>query len=1183
MYLKTLELQGFKSFADKTKIELGGGIAAIVGPNGSGKSNIVEAIQWVLGEQSAKTLRGHKMQDIIFNGTKNRKPLGVAEISIVLDNSDHSLDIDFTEVKVTRRLYRSGEGEYLINGKNVRLKDVRRLFADSGIGSDGYAVIGQGRIVEIIDSRPEDRRAIVEETAGIVKYRERKKEAQRKIDNADQNLLRLMDIMTEIEGRLGPLATDAENAEKYLTFAKERDQLAIGMLGETLQDTGEKLIAVEKEEAQAGAAQERLFATVMAKEAKIAEEKASLVLENDNYHKREQEYHSLKLEIEKSEGELKSLNSRLSGSQDKQKLLSDTITAENDRAEQLAEEITSFETEDLRLRERLHELRSSLNAMESQRKSAAADLLKAESEMENMRNQAFESTRACAMKKNERIAVVQRMESLEKRVQAISEKSLHYEDENSVLDHRMAEITANMDDLMTEKDALDQKKSGIDREHENLKAKLREHRESLVDLKMRISRGEARLKVLEELTLKREGFYPGVRAVLERKSKGGCEGIYGVVAELIRVDKAYTVAIESVLGSALQNIVTETGEDASDAVAYLKSQRKGIATFLPLDLLRINERRKIPQDISEHPGYRGNAADMVSAPQRVKPAVEYLLGNTLIFEKLSDAVAVTRRHKGQFRMVSMDGDVIQAGGTVSGGSREKSKNSFLQRQNEVEELRRFLLNGERRTEEINGYIDDANEQLQRLNDDYEKIEAKQEHLTKELSAFDNEINTIDARRELFEKEQEVLNGENDQLLTERSLLTKTLTRIDEEIAAAEGEEQRLLAEITQREDAFKHAKSSENKDRDAFTELQVSFAEAKSAYEHNRNLLERGRLDLDELQRQSAEKQREHAAATEEYSRINGRRQELSESLMQRNRELLIFADALSAEKNQRDAHSASLEKEEQALKALQKEESAAKEKVYQLSLRKERYQVEMEQCEGQLREEYHMVLADAIPYINREQTKKEKRDRVKMLKQQIAALGSVNIGAIEEYQAVSERYDFLKDQRNDVLEAKASLENIVAEMDDIIVKRFQSTFQEINESFQKTFPAFFHGGHGELQLTDGEDLLHCGVDIVVQPPGKRLQHLSLLSGGEKSLSGIALLFAILKVKPSPFYVLDEIDAALDDANVRRFGDYLTKYGVDSQFLVITHRQGTMESAETMYGVTMAEEGVSQTVSVKLV
>lgn len=1183
MYLKTLELQGFKSFADKTKIELGGGIAAIVGPNGSGKSNIVEAIQWVLGEQSAKTLRGHRMQDIIFNGTKNRKPLGVAEISIVLDNSDRSLDIDFTDVKVTRRLYRSGEGEYLINGKNVRLKDVRRLFADSGIGSDGYAVIGQGRIVEIIDSRPEDRRAIVEETAGIVKYRERKKEAQRKIDSADQNLLRLMDIMTEIEGRLDPLATDAENAEKYLTFAKEKDQLSIGMLGETLQDTRDKLLIVEKEEAEAVADQEHFAAVVMAKEAKIAEEKASLTLENDNYHLREQEYHRLKLEIEKDEGELKSLDSRLSGSLDKQKILSDAMTAENDRAGQLADEITSHETEDFRLKDRLHELRSRLNAMENQRKNTAADLLKAETEMDDMRSLAFESTRACAMKKNERIAVAQRIDSLEKRLHTISEKSLHYEEENDVLDHRMAEITANIDDLTAETDALEQKKNSIDREHESLKTKQREQRESLVELKMRISRGEARLKILEELTLKREGFYPGVRAVLERKSKGNCDGIYGVVAELIRVDKAYTVAIESVLGSALQNIVTETGEDASEAVAYLKTQRKGVATFLPLDLLRINERKKIPKDILDHSGYRGNAADMVSAPQRVKPAVEYLLGNTLIFEKLSDAVAVTRRHKGQFRMVSMDGDVIQAGGTVSGGSREKNKNGFLQRQNEVEELRRFLLNGEQKNEEILHEIEVTNEQLQILDLNYKRISEKQENLRKELSVFDNEINTIDARRELFEKERNVLGGENDQLLAEQSELAEALRRMDMEIAAAEKEEQRLLTEISQREDAFKHAKSSENKDRDAFTELQVSFAETKSAYEHNRSLLERRRLEFDELQRQYSGKQREHDAVTEEYARINGQRQDLSESLMCRNRELIAFADELSAEKSQRDAHSDAVEKEEQTLKTLWKEESEAKEKVYQLSLRKERYQAELEQCEGQLKEDYHMVLADAIPYINRDQTKKEKRERIKVLKQQIAALGAVNLGAIDEYRAVSERYDFLKDQRNDVLEAKTSLENIVAEMDDIIVKRFQATFDEINESFQKTFPAFFHGGHGELQLTDGEDLLHSGVDIVVQPPGKRLQHLSLLSGGEKSLSGIALLFAILKVKPSPFYVLDEIDAALDDANVRRFGDYLTKYGVDSQFLVITHRQGTMESAETMYGVTMAEEGVSQTVSVKLV
>lgn len=1182
MFLKSLELQGFKSFADKTKIELSGGIAAIVGPNGSGKSNIVEAIQWVLGEQSAKSLRGHKMQDVIFNGTKNRKPLGVAEISIVLDNSDHSLDLDFTEVKVTRRLYRSGEGEYLINGKNVRLKDIHRLFADSGIGSDGYAVIGQGRIVEILDSRPEDRRSIVEETAGIVKYRERKKEALRKIDGADQNLLRLTDIMTEIEDRLGPLEQDAKNAERFLEYSEEKDKLAIGILGETILDARDRLDAAEKEAAQAQAAHDEVSAALMVKEARVEEQKATLALENDRFHQREQEYHALKLSIEKEEGELKSLDTRVAGFADLRQVLSENIHNDEIREAAAAERVEEADLEGAALKNTLDGLGAELSAMEDRRKSETEELLNAEAEMEALRNRAFEATRDSAHKKNQRMAAEQKLEAAEKRLEAAEEKLSHYATEESVLIERLDEIRDRIDDLSDEELTLNAEIACSREESEQIRAAGEKQRESLVELKMRLNRGEARLKVLEELTLKREGFYPGVRAVLERKAKGGYDGIFGVLAELIHVDKDYTIAIESVLGSALQNIVTETGEDAAEAVAFLKTNRRGVATFLPLDLLRIMDRRTIPKEILNHKSYLGNAADMVTAPQRVRPAVEYLLGNTLIFRDLNDAVALTRRFKGQFRMVTVEGDVINAGGTVSGGSREKSKNSFLQRQNEVDELRRLLLNGDRQTEAINRQIEEYKERYQRSKEKTEQLYRKVERLKNDFAAFDNEISTIDARRELFDREREGLLLEQDRLRRDKEELESVLREWNHGIAAAEETEKSLMAEITQREEDFKSAKSREGVVRDEYTNLQVRLAEAKAAYENNRINRNRILSELEEIRSVLGERRNEFHKTAAESNTAEERRTALETAVMVKNRKLLEFSEALAEERRERDALAAALEEAEREVKTMSGDAATRRDVVYRLSLRKERLMLELQQCEEQLREDYQMIPADAIPFIDRDRTKKDKRDRIKVLKNQIAALGTVNVGAIEEFKAVTERYDFLTEQRNDVLEAKASLESIVAEMDDIIVKRFKETFDAINESFQKTFPAFFHGGHGELLFTDENDLLNTGVDIVVQPPGKRLQHLSLLSGGEKSLSGIALLFAILKVKPSPFYVLDEIDAALDDANVRRFSDYLTEYGTDSQFMVITHRQGTMEAAETMYGVTMAEEGVSKTVSVRL-
>lgn len=1182
MYLKSLELQGFKSFADKTKIELGGGIAAVVGPNGSGKSNIVEAIQWVLGEQSAKTLRGHKMQDVIFNGTKKRKPLGVAEISMVLDNGDHALDLDFEEIKVTRRLYRSGEGEYLINGKNVRLKDIHRLFADSGIGNDGYAVIGQGRISEILESRPEERRSIVEETAGVVKYRERKKEALQKINHAEQNLVRLADIMAEIESRLDPLAAEAKNAEKYLDYVAKKDHLAIGLLAETVLETREKLEKAETEEKELVAAYDSLSAEVMVKEAQMAGKKSAIAMKEDFFHSEEQHFHALKLAIQESEGELKSLDSRILGYDDKRAMLLSTVRGEQEKCAQKTADAETAATENAALKEKLDALRVSLAAMEDRRKSEAEDLLKAEAEMEVLRNSAFETTRACGLKKNERLAAEHHISTAEKRLAAIAEKIAHYDGEEAVLDDRIAEINDFIDGLMAEEDEVLQKEKAAAAEMAVLKEQIRAKKDELVTLKMNINRSEARLKVLEELMLKREGFYPGVRAVLERKAKGGYDGIFGVVAELIRVEKDYTIAVEAVLGGALQNIVTETGEDASAAVAFLKQEKRGIATFLPLDLLRISSRRDIPQDILKNQSYRGVAADVVSAPNRVKPVVEYLLNNTLIFDNLDAAVAVTRKHKGQFRIVTLDGDVINAGGAVSGGSREKSKNNFLQRQSEIEELRRYLINGENKIKGLDEDIDNLKEKQLLLDKKSLSLAAKKDSLKKEASAFDGEIGNIDTRRELYGRERETLELETEQLADDVRTDKEKIDRIGQEILSLEAEEKKLMADISVREDAFKKAKSSENKGRDAYTDLQISYAEAKAAYENSRINLNRIQNEKDALTAEIAAHQGEFDETVDAKEKAEQQRQELNEAVLKKNHELLTFSETLDGSKGEKDALHAEAATLEDEVKVLNKGAAEQKDKVYQISVKKERLLLEKQQSEEQLAEEYQLILADALPYIQRDITKKDKKEHIKLLKQQIDVLGPVNVGAIEEYKAVSERFSFLTKQRDDVLEAKASLENIVSEMDEIIVKKFKAAFDAINESFKETFPAFFQGGYGELQLTDEENLLETGVDIIVQPPGKRLQHLSLLSGGEKALSGIALLFAILKVKPSPFYVLDEIDAALDDANVKRFSDYLQKYGVDSQFLVITHRQGTMEASETMYGVTMAEEGVSKTVSVKL-
>ncbi|MEG2148341.1 MAG: chromosome segregation protein SMC [Clostridiales bacterium] len=1182
MYLKTLELQGFKSFADRTSIELQSGIAAIVGPNGSGKSNVVEAIKWVLGEQKAKSLRGHKMEDVIFNGTKKRKPLGMAEVNLILDNSDHGIDYEFTEIKVTRRLYRSGDGEYLINGKNCRLKDIQRLFADTGIGNDGYSVISQGRISQIVEAKPEERRSMVEETAGIVKYRERKKEALRKIANADDNLLRLKDIMTEIESRLGPLEQDSVNAQKYLTFKEEKDTLAMGILAESALDAKKNLEKLLAESDEIQLKYDAICADIITKEAILEDEKANLLKLEDAFGREQQRYHDLSHGIQTAEGEIKSLDSRIFGYDDKLNMLNKEIADLKIKYESAQSKAQSQGKNNEELKEKTQILKEKMDDLQEKRMVDEAHMVKAERHMENLRNEAFEVAREIGHKKNEKISLEQTLETLKKRLLAMDLKKQEYSEDEEVLNQRIEEINDFLDELLTKENEINAKKQQYKDTLLTEKTKINSKRENVMSLKMELSRSEARLKILEELIFKREGFYPGVKAVLEEKSRGKLDGILGVVAEVIKVDKKYAGAIEAVLGSGLQNLVAATGADASKAVAFLKQNRKGVATFLPLDMLKVRPRSVLPEAIKNNTSFIGVAADFVNIPIRMQSVVEYSLGNTLLFQNLDDAIKAAKKAGGNFRYVTPEGDIINSGGSVSGGSREVKKNSFLQRQTEMEELRRRTLEIINEEKIIHEEIETITENRESIKKQLDILDHKREELAYEKTAFDGEIKKIDTRREIYARETESLNLEAEQILAEETQAQAKIENLTNFIDSATVKEAELLGEIEDKDQKFKNAKVTETQGRDDYTQLQIAYTEEKALLENSILNLERLESEATDCKNQLSEKE-EMAKNTEAVkAEAFNKASLLKENVMAKNLELADFSDDLGTGKVAKEELTAKKEALENTLKIQVQSQNQYKENLYKLSVKQERLTVESEQSEAQLRDEFQLILADALPYIREDITKKEKRERIKLLKQQIAVLGIVNVGAIEEFKTVSQRYEFLTAQRDDVLAAKTSLEEIVGRMDAIIMERFTSTFDKINESFQETFPAFFQGGYGELRLSDPANPLETGVEVVVQPPGKRLQHHSLLSGGELALSGIALLFAILKVKPSPFYVLDEIDAALDDVNVRKFGSYLEAYGVNSQFLVITHRQGTMESAQELYGITMAEEGVSRTVSVRL-
>lgn len=1182
MYLKTLELQGFKSFADKTSINLHKGIAAIVGPNGSGKSNVVEAIQWVLGEQKAKTLRGHKMEDLIFNGTKLRKPMGMAEVSLILDNSDFGFPLDVSEIKVTRRLYRSGDGEYLINGKNCRLKDIHRLFADSGIGNDGYSVIGQGRISQIVEARPDERRAMVEETAGVVKYRERKKEALRKISSANDNLLRLADIMTEIESRLSPLERDAENAKKYLELKKEKDDLSIGILAENTLEAKEKLEKITAESDEIRGKSREISAVVLAEEISLDKKNLTLSQMADTLQSKQQEYHELSQSIQTAEGEMKSLESRILGYDEKLSLLEQECTVLEEKSILLESSLSEGQKESEALSAYVDALKSEMSELEVRRVSEEEALMQAEAIVERLRAEAFDKTREISGCHNEKAGLEQALNSIARRLAALEEKSIRYDKEEEILDLRTEEINDFLDGLSAKEDALHEKILAARNHYESIEKQITSKKEDETTSKMEVNRCEARLKVLEELVFRREGFYPGVKAILEESSQKRLGGVIGVMAELVKVDKNFTVAVESALGGGLQNLVTRTGEDAAKAVAFLKKNKRGSATFLPLNMLRISSRKSLPKEIASHPSFLGVAADRVNCSREVRPAVEYLLGNTLIFQNLDDAVATARDVKIPFRYVTSDGDMISGGGAVSGGSRDGKKSSFLQRQSEIDELRHKLIESSENIKVLQQEIESLLECRENAKRNLAQMEHQREGLQKEKISFDSEIQNIDTRREVYVRERESLALDVSQLHEEQRQSRESLSALEHSIASLQKEESAIYREIEEREAALQSAKSKEDQGRSAFTDLRVSYTEQRAALNHCSENLQRMEKERAEVLSSLEEKQKEMNDTRTARSEMEHRCKALRDNAISQNRSLAEFSAILEDLKIKHGEAEEEKNHSEQHLRTLRREESEYKEKEHQLSLRRERLSVEAEQCETQLWEEYETVLADAIAYCRPELGKKEKKERIKSLKDQINMLGNVNVGAIEEFQTVSERYEFLTEQRTDVLEAKAALEKVVGEMDEIISARFAETFQKIDESFRQTFPAFFRGGHGELRLTDPDHLLESGVEVIVQPPGKRLQHHGLLSGGELALSGIALLFAILKVKSSPFYVLDEIDAALDDVNVRKFGAYLKEYGADSQFLVITHRQGTMESAQELYGITMAEEGVSKTVSVRL-
>lgn len=1177
MYLKRLEIQGFKSFPEKVKLEFNPGVTAVVGPNGSGKSNVSDAVRWVLGEQRAKSLRGDKMEDVIFAGTESRKPLGFAEVSIVIDNEDGRLPMEYTEVQVTRRVYRSGESEYRINGTPCRLKDVQELFMDTGVGREGYSIVGQGRIDEILSAKGEERRRIFEEAAGIVKYKTRKNEAAVKLEKERQNLLRVDDIIGELEGRLAPLEEQSEKAKEYLKLKERLKQAETASFCRNAEKMDSQLRALMENESNAGEEMtENLEKSAQAKEKASALREKAEQLETALREKTER-ISEIRQEIEKNEGEIRLREEqRQNDAANMARLQEGIAQKEKKKAENEAQQ-ELYQSRMAALRLDMDSRQKELTALEEEYISLSSALTQEETRAESFKDEIFEHIRISTEAKGE----ISKREAMRAQFQSRKEQLLaekeytesrleQFRVHSMALEQKEKEQKENAEFLEQELDALTQ-----DRNHATEQKRKAEN--SLYGQETQIYETRSRLSLLMEMEKEQEGFYGSVKSLLKLPDKEA-RGICGAVGQLLKVDEAYETAIEAALGGAVQNIVTRTEEDARDAIQYLKANRLGRATFLPVSAIRGRSLEGRPQ-ILEETGVIGTAFDLVSCEEEYKQIALNLLGRILVVDELGRAVKLAQKYRRQYKLVTLEGDILNPGGAMTGGSAHKKTVHIFGRGREIRTLQEQLQSAEVQAEKLREKLMLADEDLQEI--EQETVEKKME-----LQAVLLTQSSAEAEREKAEDERKEVEEKLSLLCLEERQLAEQLENAEQEIQDFQEKaelSERSMAEVNEQLSAFQSNLSGEKEKRDTLTErmtqkkIELSNA-GQQLYSMEETLL---RLK-EETERLAAELQADERQAAH-YGESGSRRVEQQEDLKQaaltlaeEEKRLQAECAALTEEKNE-----VSAQKEQAEEQAAEWKETAGKleNELFRIATRREKLEEEKQRIVAQMWDEYEMTLRMAQEYMSA-QPKMEDDRPVREWKAMIRELGDVNVGAIEQYKEVKERYGFLSAQREDILAAEEKLSEIIKELTERMESQFREQFALISENFGKVFREMFGGGRAYLRLTDTANVLESPIEIVAQPPGKNLQNMQLLSGGERALTAIAILFSILLLKPSPFCILDEIEAALDDSNVSRYAQYLKRFSKDTQFIVITHRKGTMEYADVMYGVTMQEKGVSKLISV---
>ena len=1180
MYLKSIEIQGFKSFANKIVFEFQNGITGIVGPNGSGKSNVADAVRWVLGEQSAKQLRGSKMEDVIFAGTEARKPVGFAYVSITFDNEDHALPVEYNEVTVTRKVFRSGESEYQLNGHSCRLKDITELFYDTGIGKEGYSIIGQGQIDKILSGRPEERRELFDEAAGIVKFKRRKAASIKKLENERENLVRVNDILKELEKQVGPLEKQSEKAKEYL---KLKQDLKIRDVNAFLMESDEIRISLKECEEKS---------LIAANDLKAA---------NEEYDSTKAEYDSLEIQLNEINNSIETTNTLLSNTEiEKQRLdgvinvyaeqiktiqansvhytnrLSDisksidekkeSLSKLDEEKQSLAESLTSYEEKRAEAKKKHDEILNSIeeinkNIEDYNNKIIDVLSLKTKTTADNQKFQTM------LEQKNIRKAELNSIIIQKKSEENLADNSINeFSDQLVKADNKINNLTEQINDvnqgIFTNKNKITELTSIIDKEQTQY------HRE------------KSKLESLIAITERYDGYGNSIRKIMELKETNS--GILGVIADIIKVEKKYETAIETALGGTIQNIVTDNEKTAKELIAYLKENKLGRATFLPITSVSGKNTYESEPCMKEK-GVIGLACNLVRVDFEYTKLAKYLLGRILVVDNIDNGLAIAKKYKYSLRIVTLEGEQLNPGGSMTGGAFKNASN-LLGRRREIEELKKNVAEVSKSLNEHKSLTSELRKSVASLREQNDSLNKAMREAQVEKNTIVMNLNSATNRRDEIISSLADINSQIADVEREITEISGNLSNASDSLASLDSINEESKNEIESLNSLLAEKKLEEAAVNDSFDNIKLQFSsllQKDSFIDENK---ERINQEIRDLKAEADDIQLKMASTNEEISAKNSEILQVKEKIAVSSKQIEDCKTKIETLKEKRNnytnSHKVFFDKRESISGRI----SDLDKEVYRLNATKEKLEESLDVLTDYMWDEYELTYSYAIEYKNEEFSsltaiKKE----INTLKSSIRALGDVNVNSIEEYKEVNERYQFLKGQHDDLIEAENSLVKIIDELDQGMRVQFQQKFDEIKVEFDKVFKELFGGGHGTIQLVDDEDILECGILIISQPPGKKLQNMMQLSGGEKALTAISLLFAIQNLKPSPFCLLDEIEAALDDSNVARFANYLHKLTRHTQFIVITHRRGSMSAADRLYGITMQEKGVSTLVSVDLI